>query len=431
MQFSPTRVYGSCHISEERCWQTDSQSGASVKIDPDPRTITRVALRNYKSIAACNIELAPLTILIGSNGAGKSNFLDALQFTAEALLFSLNDALRRRGGIGEVRRRSSGHQDHFGVRLDFRLPEATGWYAFEIGERDRGAYVLRREECHVHSSRDGVVEFFRVENGSSVATSLAYPPTADSGLLYLMRASAMREFRSIYRALSSMGVYNIEPRKLGGFQAPTGGEPLAKDGSNAASVLAHLEARVPRNVERIIEYLSVVVPDMSKVESHIAGNRLALRFHHKVSGNVGRARRFLADNESDGTLRFLGVLLALFQDTGGSTKTRVTGVEQPEAVLHPAAAGVLVDVLLEASERSQVIVTTHSADLLDRDSIPVESIFPVVSQAGESMIGPLDDTSRSVLQAGSFTGGELLRIGQLHPKLDVAAPKPVGLFGKE
>ena len=77
--------------------------------EADSRTITRVALRNYKSIAACDVELAPLAILVGANGAGKSNFLDALRFTAQALRFSLDHALRERGGINEVRRRSRGH----------------------------------------------------------------------------------------------------------------------------------------------------------------------------------------------------------------------------------------------------------------------------------------------------------------------------------
>ena len=112
-----------------------------------PPTITRVSLRNYKSIPACNIELAPLTILVGSNGAGKSNFVDALRFTSQALRFSLDHALRERGGINEVRRRSRGHPNHFGIRLDFRLPESSGWYAFEVGAKPQGRYIVRKEEC--------------------------------------------------------------------------------------------------------------------------------------------------------------------------------------------------------------------------------------------------------------------------------------------
>ena len=120
--------------------------------EADPRMITRVALRNYRSIAVCDITLAPLTILVGPNGAGKSNFLDALQFTAQALRFSLDHALRERGGISEVRRRSRGNPNHFGVRLEFKLSSATGWYAFEVGAGPKGRYVVRKEECVVRAA---------------------------------------------------------------------------------------------------------------------------------------------------------------------------------------------------------------------------------------------------------------------------------------
>ncbi|HSW00240.1 MAG TPA: AAA family ATPase [Sedimentisphaerales bacterium] len=83
--------------------------------------IRRVLLNNYKSIAKCSVQLGPLNFLVGPNGAGKSIFLDALRFVTESLNTSLDHALRERGGIAEVRRRSSGHPTHFGVRLEFVL----------------------------------------------------------------------------------------------------------------------------------------------------------------------------------------------------------------------------------------------------------------------------------------------------------------------
>jgi predicted ATPase len=82
--------------------------------------VTRVGLTNYKSIANCDVSLRPLTFLVGPNGAGKSNFLDALRFVTDALRTSLDHALRGRGGIKEVRRRSGGHPTHFSLRLEFQ-----------------------------------------------------------------------------------------------------------------------------------------------------------------------------------------------------------------------------------------------------------------------------------------------------------------------
>ena len=160
------------------------------------------------------------TIVVGRNGAGKSNFLDTMRFTAEALQTSVDHALRARGGIAEVCHRGVAQRSHFGIRLDFRLADALGWYAFDIGARDDGGYVVRREECRVRSNGDGAEQFFRIVNGRCAATALAYPPLADSGSLFLVRASSVPEFRPVFGALANMVFYQIDPRSRGGLQAP-------------------------------------------------------------------------------------------------------------------------------------------------------------------------------------------------------------------
>ena len=95
--------------------------------------ITRVMLKHFRSISACDVSLGDLTFLVGQNGAGKSNFLDALALVADSMNTTLEHALRDRGGIEEVRRKSSGHPTHMGIRLEFQLSDdTTGFYAFEI-----------------------------------------------------------------------------------------------------------------------------------------------------------------------------------------------------------------------------------------------------------------------------------------------------------
>ena len=394
----------------------------------DARLIRRVALRNYKSIAACDVALQPLSILVGPNGAGKSNFLDALRFTAQALRFSLDHALRERGGINEVRRRSRGHPNHFGVRLEFRLPETMGFYAFEVGARPKGRYAVRKEEC-VSYGRDWTQEhWFRVEDG--VATgSLRHPPGVGADRLYLMQVAGYPEFRPIYDALAGMGFYNFHPEQIRELQPPDPGDLLKRDGSNIASVLSSLKSRAPESAGRVVEYLSKVVPGTVGTEPKVIGPKLTLEFRQQVRGDE-HPWRFLAENVSDGTLRVLGVLVALFQGSGGEPgNAKLVGIEEPESALHPAAAGILTDVLGEASERVQVVLTSHSADLLDRASISSDSIVAVMAVNGETRLAPIDRTGRDALKEQLVSAGELLRLGHLSPDPELAAPTQLRLFG--
>ena len=83
-----------------------------------------------------------------------------------------------------------------------------------------------------------------------------------------------------------------------------------------------------------------------------------------------------------------------------------------------------MEALSDASERVQVLVTSHSADLLDNAAIREGSILAVASRHGRTTIGPLDQAGRSVLHKRLFTAGELLRMDQLRPGSD---PDPTSL----
>jgi len=391
-------------------------------VDADRRLVTRVALRNYKSIAACDISPAQLAFLVGPNGSGKSNFLDALRFVTDAVRFSLDHALRDRGGIGEVRRRSGGHPNHFGIRIDLRPDQSAVSYSFTVGAKPRGGYEVQREQCLVR--RPDGRHFYSVEQGSVTSTTLNPPPVASDDRLYLVSVSGVEAFRPVYDALISMGFYNLNPEAIRELQSPDPGDLLKRDGSNIASVLANLDTRSPEIKQRIEEYLGKVVSGVVGVDERSIGPKETLEFRQEVRG-ARYPWRFFASNMSDGTLRALGVLVALFQAFDGVVSTRrCIGIEEPEAALHPAAAGVLIDGLKDAAEQAQVLVTSHSPDLLDDNTIPDDSIVAVIAEHGESRIGPLDGAGRSVLKDHLYTAGELLRMNQLRPDPSVFDLRP-------
>ncbi|MBI4902185.1 MAG: AAA family ATPase [Acidobacteria bacterium] len=371
--------------------------------------LRRVIVKNYKSIAVCNVELGALTFLVGPNGSGKSNFLDAVRFVADALRTTLDHALRDRGGINEVRRRGSGHPNHFGMRLEFLLPDGSpGHYAFKIAAKPRGAFEVQTEECVV---RGGNGASFRVESGVRTGAGLDKPVPGDR--LHLVAASGETEFRPVYDSLSHMAFYNLNPDRMRELQTSDSGELLARDGSNATSVFRLLGELRPKQKLRIEEYLSKVVPGVKGVEARVLGPRETLEFQQEVAG-AKNPWHFLAANMSDGTLRALGILLSLFQ-TGNGKRITLVGMEEPEIALHPAAAGILLDALREASGETQIVVTSHSPDLLDIVDLNRESILAVHAEKGDTEIAPIDPASVAMLRRGLYTPGELLRLGQLEP----------------
>ncbi len=385
----------------------------------DPTLITRVVLKNYKSIARCDVRLRPLMFLVGPNGSGKSNFLDALRFVSDALNTSLDHALRDRGGIQEVRRRSGGHPNHFSISLVFQLPNGNvGEYEFRIGARTQGGYEVQWEECRLSPPIALAAKvFYQVQAGTVTATSLATPPAAASDRLYLVNVSGIREFRPLYDALTHMAFYNLNPDRIRDLQAPDAGEFLRRDGGNLASVLGRLERDGPGIKARIEEYLSKVVPGVRGAKAKAVGPKETIEFRQEVAGSK-HPWHFFAANMSDGTLRALGILVALLQSSNGQAfRVPLVGIEEPEIALHPAAAGVLRDSLRDASETTQVLVTSHSPDLLDDPEIPDEWILPVIAEQGETKIGPLDEAGRSAIRDRLYTPGELLRLDQLRPEI--------------
>jgi predicted ATPase len=395
--------------------------------------ISRVTIRNYKSIAACQVNLLELMFLVGPNGSGKSNFLDALRFVADALRNSLDHALRDRGTIKEVRRRSGGHPNHFALRFDFTLPSGQiGHYSFKIGAKPAGAYEVQSEECRIYSSDvPSQAHHFHIQSGELVSASFSPGPATLPDRLFLVAVSGIAEFRPVFDALSRIQVYNLNPREIAAMQKPDPGDILRRDGSNAASVLQQFS---PEARALVSSNLSRIVPGISDAEAKTLGSQETIEFRQEVKGQQ-HPWSFLAGAMSDGTLRAFGILLAVFQAASGRPgrpPPLLIGLEEPEMALHPAAAGVLLSALREGARHCQILVTSHSPDLLDNSDIPTEALLAVDNQHGLTRIGPIDAAGREVLRDKLFTPGELLRQNQLAPdqnaKSDVRNEQQLGLF---
>lgn len=385
--------------------------------------ISRVRLKNYKSIARCDVRLGPLTVLIGPNGAGKSNFLDALRFVADAVGTSPDQAIAVRGGLGGILRRSRTMSDSFSIDLEVTIPWgpspdqwAKGRYGFEIASADRPGqrpFLVRAERCklewnekaHQFAVHDGNV----TDDGSPMQVS-----DIDPERLYLPLVSVRTSYAPLYAGLRGMYFYDPDPSKLRDLQAPTGGAELGRAGEYLGDVLGALD---PSTKQRFDAYMRVVVPELASVERKFEGNYVTVELRTRPRKNAPDVV-FGPNAMSDGTIRAAGLLAALYQPWVGDGRIRLVGIEEPELALHPAAAGALFDALIEASDRVQLIVTTQSPDLLDRDDIDVDIVRVAKIRTGATVIGQVDVPSRQILGEKLATVGQLLRNDQISPEGD-------------
>src|ERR1035438_5554905 len=185
---------------------------------PEHAKISRVVLKNYKSIRSCDVLLGPITFLVGPNGAGKSNFVEALRFLSFGLSNSLESALDNRSGFRSIIRRGASKEATVSIEVSFRLEDLrTGKYLVEIGVLPDGSASVTEEDCSVGG------DWFEVSEGS-VRSNQALMAAASREKLYLVNASGLATFEPVYRALSNVLVYNPVPDEIRGSSPPRASE---------------------------------------------------------------------------------------------------------------------------------------------------------------------------------------------------------------
>jgi predicted ATPase len=360
-------------------------------------TLKSVSFEGYKSIASCEVNLGSLALLIGRNGAGKSNFLDGLRFVHDAINTNLQTAAADHGGIGSFLRLRS---LRILFRLRFEIEEGTpAEYEIAIVSPDRQSFEVETEKIWVGSSQEELV--------LSKAEAEARPQRRTLSLS--TAAGIDPRIAHVHDFLRSMRFYDFSLPAIRSLQNPQEGQLLRTDGANLASVLARLEATDRDRYERMQEYLRTILPGLRRVKRHELGPQEGIQF-------ILDTGTFFAQHMSTGTLLALAVLVALFQpvDSTGQDAAFVA-IEEPERALHPAAVGVLFDAMVEASHQRQILVATQSPDLLDRKDVSADCILAVVTGNEGTEIGAIDEAARRALAAHLFTAGELVRLDQLTP----------------
>ena len=387
-----------------------------------PPFLRRVRIAGYKSIAFCDVTLEPLTILVGRNASGKSNFLDALAFLRDIVKFGVSEAVNRHGGTEAIRCKTQEDRAVI-LELECQYPiagDADLWlatYRIDVELPATRPAKIRREELRISQGEWWVG--YTNEAGRVTCGAAADQPqqrtwkVKERPFLDSYHDTPVPEFVECLEAITT---YNFNPEAIRLPRKPTPGGFLERAGGNLASVIESVREIDESTVQRVGAYLSAVVREVERFEVARYGEYETVRFHLD-GASPSRSREFDASSMSDGTLRVLACLMAAYQIHLPSGPSLV-GIEEPETSLHPAAIRALVDALDEATLRTQLLLTTHSAEMLDNPTIRPENVRVVQMIDGQTMIGPVDEASVEIVREKLDTLGGLERQNQLELDLD-------------
>lgn len=326
--------------------------------------IEYLRVENYRALRHVEFKnITPMTALLGPNGSGKSTVFDVFAFLSECFESGLRRAWDRRGRAKELKTR--GGDGPVVIEIKYKeqgFPVIT--YHLAVDER-RGAPVVIEEWLQWKRGSHGrPFKFLDYREGHGRAISGALPDEQDTRSEIplkspdLIAVNALGQFADHPRVaalrdfITSWYVSYFSIDETRGQPEAGPQERLSRTGDNVANVIQYLAEQHPDRLERIFNVLRARVPRVERVLAEaMPDGRLLLQikdapFDHPV----------LAKFASDGTLKMLAYLVLLYDPD----PPPFVGIEEPENFLHPRLLPELAEECRAASERSQLLVTTHS-----------------------------------------------------------------------
>jgi len=376
---------------------------------------THLYAENWRNFRRVDVALEQRVFIVGPNASGKSNLLDVFRFLRD--IAEPGGGLRR--AVEQPRRRDVSHirslfaRRRSNVVLQVRadLGDGAEWdYRLEVGEDTRRTPVVRAERV-----RHGAEILLRRPDGQDQQDPSRLLQT------HLEQVNSNLAFRGLAEFLGSTRYLHVVPQLMRepGKHMESADDPY---GAHFLLSLTRTNARtLGARFKRIQSALAVAVPQLRelRLERDEAGvPHLEGRYEH-WRPNAGWQRE---DQFSDGTLRLVGLLWSLLDGAGPLL------LEEPELSLHPAVVRRLPSAMWRAdkSRKRQVLVSTHSPDLLQDEGIAAEEVLLLrPAEEGTAVVaGSTSDEVRAMLEAGLTVADAVL------PLASPPQAVQLGLFGE-
>lgn len=327
---------------------------------------TDIKVEGYRRLFSIALEMRDLTVMIGANGVGKSTVLEVFSLLAASAKGQLLQQIG--GGLGGMLTRDKA--DHLGIFIKMSVPQhAPLEYDFSILPTKTASYEIIHETLtqkndplalepfkHIESHRTNIKYFdFQTQKLESPRWEHNYFETSLSQV-----PKMYQEPETLRKQLASCtfyGALDVSPRSL--VRLPQEMRPARLPGANGedlVSCLYDLRETDPGRFEVVEDTLAAAFPDFEKLAfPPVAAGKLSMTWKDK-----NFSKPIYVHELSEGTLRFLW-LVALLQSR---ELTALTLIDEPEVSLHPELIRLLADLMREASQRTQLIVATHSDRLI-------------------------------------------------------------------
>jgi len=388
-------------------------------------SIKRLQLTNFKSFRHLDFEMKPLNILIGPNGAGKSNLISFFKMMAGAADKQLASYVFGAAGLDQLRWKGATSKDSVEWKLDFegasepnlqysgKLTQVGSTFMVADEELSREPYLMGKDRWKFLLRQNGRLVMLNPRrgqpDGDSPSTFEERNDSATELILAQRQQSIFDELRdtlkdwTIFRGFGERALENIHQTQQIELVTPL---RLKADGSNLASVLQVLTADYVDFKEDLYDTLQLAFPNFTDLVIRPAGTgRVELQWRTK------NRWQFPAQSLSDGMLRFIGLATLL----NLPELPPLIAIDEPEVGLHPRLIPLLAGMLRIAARRTQLIVTTHSPELLNAPDIELEDIVLVNNERGETTLNRVttDEYLEMWLRKYSDQFGRLWVMGKL------------------
>ncbi len=317
--------------------------------------LTEITLRGFKSVYDLSgLELGRRNILIGANGAGKSNFISFFKLLSwmTSSTGNLQYYIGESGGGNALLFDGSQITKHIECNLVFRTSQGTNEYYFILSHASPDTLIFV-DEKYRYSRHDMESEAVWTNIGSGhresklIDDARGHDNKTAKFILSLLKRCIVHQFHNTSETARIRQKWDVEDNRY-----------LKEDGANLASFLMRLQNENDSYYYRIVETVKLITPYFSDFYFNPVGNSVMLQWTETGTDMV-----FGAHQASDGTLRTIALVSLLLQPEVNFPAVLI--LDEPELGLHPYALNIIAGLIRAVSEHTQVILATQSEAFID------------------------------------------------------------------